>query len=156
VITLRKHVPGKKVLGQLDLRATEKLFANNSYLPLNIKENGVVVIWIDHEKEPTRHIFNDLPLLKSEFDSWGGYFLFLHGKNVAGGTFDPSALKSLPANSLFGNDPELELLSRSMDLTKLPDEKLPFVLVSDKNGNIMYTSAGYRTGAGEQILRHLP
>ncbi|HCU20625.1 MAG: hypothetical protein A2X05_14530 [Bacteroidetes bacterium GWE2_41_25] len=155
IITLRKHVPEKNITGKLDLAGTAELFSNTKDLPSNIKKKGVVIIWIDPEKEPTRHIFNDLPLLKSELDSWGGYYLFLAGKAPAASGFDPSALKGLPENSLFGNDQDLEFLNRSTDVTKLPDDKLPYVLVSDKDSNIIYTSTGYRIGIGEQILKHL-
>ena len=155
VIALRKHFPEKTIFGKLDIKNTEELFGSNKDLTSNIKDKGLVIIWIDPEKEPTKHIFNDLPLLKSELESWGGYFLFLYGKTEAAGSFDPLALKGLPANSLFGNDPELEFLKRSIDVATLPDEKLPFVLVSDKDCNIIYTSAGYRIGIGEQIFKQL-
>ena len=154
-IKLRTDDQGKTILGQLDVKTPADLFVSYKDLPSNIKEKGVVIIWIDPEKEPTRHIFNDLPNLKTELDSWGGYFLFLNGKSSAAHSFDPSALKGLPEKSLFGNDPELSFLRKSIDVSLLPDEKLPFVLVSDKDGNIVYTSTGYRIGIGEQIFRHL-
>ena len=154
-IQLRKDPSVKKILGKLDIKNTAELFSTNLDLSSGIREKGVVIIWIDPEKEPTRHIFNDLPKLKTELESWGGYFLFLNGKSSAAGSFDASALKELPEKSLFGDDPELRFLSKSIDLTVLPDEKLPFVLVSDKDGNIVYTSSGYRIGIAEQIFKHL-
>lgn len=155
VITLRKHVAETNILGKLDIRRAAELFSNNKNLSSNIKDKGTVIIWCDPEKEPTKHIFNNLPLLKSELDSWGGYFLFLQGKSETARSFDPLTLKGLPANSLFGDDPGLKFLNGSIDITTLPDEKLPFVLVSDKEGNIVFTSSGYRIGIGEQILKHL-
>jgi hypothetical protein len=154
-ITLRKQIQEKNIIGKLDINKTAVLFSNNEDLFSSIRKNGVVVIWIDPGKEPTRHIFNDLPLLKQELDSWGGYFLFLNGKPSSSQSFDPSELKNLPDKSLFGYDSELQFLKASVDVAALPDEKLPFVLVSDKDNNIVYISTGYRIGIGEQILKHL-
>ena len=155
IIKLRKHDQEKVILGKLDPLNTASLFGENKDLLPEIKKRGVVIIWIDPDREPTRHIFKDLPLLKAELDAWGGYFLFLHGKPFPEGSSHPSALKGLPANSLFGNDIELEFLSRTMDIKTPADESLPFVLVSDRNGNIVFTSAGYRIGIGEQILKYV-
>jgi hypothetical protein len=53
------------------------------------------------------------------------------------------------------DDNELGFLNRTIDFKTLPDEKLPFVMVSDQDGNIVFTSAGYRIGIGEQILKYL-
>jgi hypothetical protein len=153
VVTLRKHVPERNILGKIDIKHVEELFNYRKDLSALIEEKGVVIIWIDAEKEPTKHIFNDLPLLKSELDTWGGYFLFLNGKPDSAVISDALSLKGLPENSLFGNDSELIFLKNVVDVTRLPDDKFPFVLVSDKEGNIIYTSTGYRIGIGEQILK---
>jgi hypothetical protein len=155
IISLRKETKEKIILGRLDVAKTARLFSNNEELSSNMEKNGVVMIWIDPEKEPTKHIFNDLPLLKSELDAWGGYFLFLNGKSETASDFNSSTLKELPINSLFGNDNNLEFLNKSIEIKSLPDEKLPFVMVSDKDGNVVFTSSGYRIGIGEQILKHL-
>ena len=39
-------------------------------------DKGLVIIWIDPEKEPTRHIFNDLPFLKANLIPGEENFLF--------------------------------------------------------------------------------
>jgi transglutaminase-like putative cysteine protease len=154
-ISLRKSVKEKNLLGHLNTDEALKIFANNKELAPSIRKKGVVIIWIDPEKEPTKHIFNDLPLLKPELDRWGGYILFLNAKNGPAASFDPLSLKELPVNTLFGDDNELGFLNRTIDVKTLPDEKLPFVMVSDQDGNIVFTSAGYRIGIGEQILKYL-
>jgi hypothetical protein len=154
-VSLRKDDSEKKILGQMDIQKALSLIGENSGLTENVRKKGLVIIWIDPEKEPTRHIFNDLPLLRSELDTWGGYFIFLNGKSSVSVSFNPESLKGLPSNSLFGNDINLEFLGSSTDITALPDEKLPFVVVTDKEGNIFYKSAGYRIGIGEQILKHV-
>jgi hypothetical protein len=125
-----------------------------------VNEKGLVIIWIDPEKEPTRHIFNDLPSLKSEFDSWGGKFLFLtkeNGSNMtlpnAGNSTGPGYIKGLPVNSSFGIDKQMIFLKNYINLqTEL---NLPVVIVSDKDGNVFFISTGYRIGIGEQILKYI-
>ena len=66
----------KKILGKIDLNKIS-LYHSAALHSQCAKDKGMVIIWIDPEKEPTKHIFNDLPLLKKEFDAWGGKFLFL-------------------------------------------------------------------------------
>ena len=64
-----------------------------------IKE--LVIIWIEPDKEPTKHIFNDLPLLKTELDAWGGYFLFLSDSDQNVNSFNPRRLKGLACKLLI-------------------------------------------------------
>ena len=152
-ISLRKDISEKKIIGKFDLNKIKVLFDNNRELEKNIEQNGLVVIWTDPGKEPTLHIFNDLPLLRDELDSWGGYFIFLNRKPLNGTGIDPSIIKGLPENSLFSVDNNLELLDSTFSDKNLPEDKLPLVMVTDKEGNIVYTSVGYRIGIGEQILK---
>jgi hypothetical protein len=106
---------------------------------------------VEPDEEPTRHIFNDLPHLKSDLDEWGGYFLFLTDPAIKWEGFNNEELKSLPANLLCGYDNKLLYSDfKSFDSSGI---RLPFVVVADRKGNIMYTSSGYRIGIGEQILR---
>jgi len=155
VISLRKDLSEKKIIGKFDLGKIKMLFEDNKELVKNIERNGLVVIWTDPEKEPTKHIFNDLPLLRTELDTWGGYFVFLNQKPSAGEVIDPSIVKGLPENSLFSEDNNLELLNATFSAMNLPEEKLPLVMVTDNKGNIVYISVGYRIGIGEQILKQV-
>ena len=154
-VNLRKDNLLPKVSGKLDLKNITTLF-NESKIPFDrITEKGVTIIWIEPEKEPTKHIFNDLPKFKSEFDSWGGYFLFLYGELPDRSIFRPEELKGFPTNSLFGIDSEMTTLKSISGCTATSDINLPYVVMTDKNGNILFTSAGYRIGVGEQILKYL-
>lgn len=154
-ITLRKETTESTNLGHIDIEAISKLFQDNNNMITSIKNHGLVLIWIDPDNEPTRHIFNDLPILKSELDSWGGYFVFLNAKTSLATGFDPSSLKGLPLNSLFSNDNNFEIFNSALSVNSLSGNNLPHVLVSDNEGNIVYASSGYRIGVGEQILKHI-
>ncbi len=154
-IKLRKDNTERKSLGMIDLNNIITLFPENRVTLEKSIEKGVVIIWIDPDKEPTKHIFNDLPLLRNELNAWGGYFLFLttsvQGENV----FRPEKLQGLPASSLFGTDKMQEVLKKSLKLTLPSDIVFPYVVVAGKNGEILFTSAGYKIGIGEQILKNL-
>ena len=154
-VRLRNESAADVSFGNLDLERIVAGRITDAPVLNNIKERGAVLIWLDPEKEPSKHIFNDIPKLKSEFDSWGGYFIFLNGKPETSGSFDPMALKDLPAKSFFGSDNKLEILNNLTDRNKFPDNNLPFIMVADKDGKILFRSSGYRIGIGEQILRYL-
>ena len=149
VVNIRKDLSEREVLGKADLENIFKV-AGNSALPQSCtKYNCQVIIWTDPEQEPTKHVFNDLPQLKTELDAWGGNFLFM-SESEAGNHFE-----GLPDNSTFGVDKGLTALQNYVRF-KLPTPlNLPLVLVTDKEGNIIFLSSGYRIGIGEQILKSL-
>ena len=159
-VKVRKDISEKKILGKIDLNKIYALSSMNASSQACVNGKGLVIIWIDPEKEPTRHIFNDLPSLKSEFDSWGGKFLFLTKENGsdmtlpnAGNSIGPGYNKGLPANSSFAIDKQMTFLKNSINLqTEL---NLPVVIVSDKDGNVFFISTGYKIGIGEQILKYI-
>ena len=68
----------KRILGKIDLDKYKfTVILSDKTSKACSKTMGMVIIWIDPEKEPTKHIFNDLPDLKQEFDSMGWKFVFL-------------------------------------------------------------------------------
>ena len=149
-VKIRKDASEKKILGKIDLKKIYTLSHLNNSSQSCINNKGLVIIWIDPEKEPTKHIFNDLPLLKTELDVWGGKFLFLSDSN----SFNPENVKGLPANSSFGIDNQMSVLKNSLKLNLPPELNLPVVLITDRDGNILFISTGYRIGIGEQILKY--
>jgi transglutaminase-like putative cysteine protease len=150
-IKIRKDMKGDKILGNIDLNSIISLLDRTKVSLERIKEKGVVLLWIEPDKEPTKHIFNDLPRLKEELDDWGGYFLFFTDPSTNWKGFNNEELNTMPANTLCGCDEKI--LQRSFRFIDSSEIKLPYVVMADKNGNILYFSAGYRIGIGEQILR---
>jgi len=154
-VTLRKEVSFNKVAGKIDLLKIVNLFDSQNISSERIIDKGVVILWIDPEMEPTKHIFNDLPLLKNELDSWGGYFLFLSGSSQENVGFKSEGLLGLPSNCLFGIDSNFGALDNILKNKPLSNIRLPHIVMADKDGNIMFTSTGYRIGIGEQILKNV-
>jgi hypothetical protein len=148
-VSVRKDPAEKKIIGKADLENIFKLAGKATLAQSCTKYNGQVIIWTDPEQEPSKHIFNDLPLLKTELDAWGGNFLFLS---------DPGSVPQtdgLPDNSAYGTDKGLSFLQNYVKFNSPTGLNLPLVIVTDKEGNIIYLSSGYRIGIGEQILKVL-
>jgi hypothetical protein len=146
-VSIRKDISEKIILGKADLENLFKL-AGNSALPKSCtKYNGQVLIWTDPEQEPTKHIYNDLPQLKTELDAWGGNFLFLSNSGSV------LHAEGMPGNSTYCADKGLEALQKYVSFKSPQPLNLPLVLVTDKEGNIILVSSGYRIGIGEQILK---
>ena len=151
-VRLRHNEEETVIRGKIDTSRKVTLL-DGKKMPLpSVKEKGIVILWIDPETEPSRHIFRDLPLLKKEFNEWGGYFLFMLYQEPVPDSFDPSEITGLPQNSLFCLDRDHEFLNSAYpsDYSEL---NFPVVIYSDNLGNILFASEGYRIGIGEQLLK---
>lgn len=150
-INIRKENESGRTTSSIDLKSILSLFDQGDPGRPGLKDKGIVILWVDPDKEPTKHIINDLPHLKKQFDEWGGYFLFLTDPGCKWDGFTGDELKLMPARVLFGHD---TTILKSVNKTSgASATKLPFVVVADKNGNILYSSSGYRIGIGEDLLR---
>jgi transglutaminase-like putative cysteine protease len=150
-VSIRKDASDRKLLGKIDLKKIYTLshFPSSSQSCTNDK--GLVIIWVEPEKEPSKHIFNDLPVLKTELDEWGGKFFVLTDSD----SFNSETIKGLPANISFGIDNQMTVLKNYVKLNQPSELNLPVVAVTDKDGNILFISSGYRVGIGEQILKYI-
>lgn len=153
-VSIRKDLTEKKILGTIDINKVKALLEKHSGSKSVSNSKGTVILWIEPDKEPTKHIFNDLPLLKSELDKWGGDFLFLSDSRESTSSLNAESAKNLPANSVFGFDEKFGLLS-SIKLTNSDILSYPYIILADKDGNVTFTSSGYKIGIGEQILRNV-
>jgi len=138
--------------GRADLSGKLPAFSGDS-LDLSLLVNkGVVFIWLEPGKEPTRHLLNDLPLLRDEFDAWGGCFIFLTDPAMT--AFDPGDIDGMPENSVYAKDNKLSFM-KSILGESVTERPLPVVICCEPDGDITFSSEGYRIGTGEQILKKL-
>jgi transglutaminase-like putative cysteine protease len=154
-VSIRKDSSVKKIIGSADMIKILSLFEKNNVTIKGSGDKGSVIIWIEPDKEPTKHIFNDLPKLKGELDKWGGNFLFLTGSETDNNTFSSEKLQGLPAKSYFSTDEKLNLFNSAVKIVPKPEGSLPYVILVDKNGNVIFSSAGYRIGIAELIINQL-
>lgn len=119
-----------------------------------IRSEGAVFIWIDPDKEPSRHVMADIPSVREILEKWDGVVIILLDKNKTGSAFRPGNFPGLPARTVYAFDNDNLLLER---VGKLKGHTLtgnfPIIVVSDAKGNLGYFSEGYRIGVGEQLAK---
>ena len=142
---------GKLNLDQLNLKKTDdgKIV---SLASLTAGKHSVLVV-LDPDKEPSKHILNDLGPYVDHFNKWGGQFVFAMPAEKAG---QAGVMKTyqLPVKMQIGIDQNGNILEAISAIygTGLKD-KLPLVLFCDESGNIYLFSSGYKIGIGEQLLK---
>ena len=150
-IKLRKETKKKHSSGKADLKNILGLL--NS--PGSINQKGTVIIWMDPDREPTRHVFNDLAQLRTEFDNWGGDFIFFSDPSTTRTKFNAADHPEFPARSRFGVDNNLSAFRDYVKPVSSGNMNLPIVILCDNEGNIFYRSEGYKIGIGEDILKNI-
>ena len=112
-----------------------------------------VIVVLDPDKEPSKHILNDLGPYVDHFNKWGGLFIFAMSDEKA---TQAGVLKTykLPAKMEIGIDRDGSILNAISSVygDGLKD-KLPLVLFFDETGNVYMFSSGYKIGVGEQLLK---
>ncbi len=117
---------------------------------------NLVLALLDPDKEPSKHILNDLGDYISHFEAWSGQFIFVAAEDrpQLGKVLDSY---KLPSNRLQGfdkgNNIQAELMKLFGDDVK---NKLPLVLLTDPEGQVYLFSSGYKIGMGEQLLKMIP
>jgi transglutaminase-like putative cysteine protease len=151
-VTLRPIPETEVPCGKANLSGKLVTYSGDSIDLKVLSNNGVVLIWMEPGKEPTRHLLNDLPLLTDEFNAWDGYFIFLAEPSGSQVGYDTEGIDGMPDRSVFAEDKELYLMTSI--LGEGSDKRsMPVVIYCDREGNITYMSEGYRIGTGEQILK---
>ncbi|MDO9615516.1 MAG: transglutaminase domain-containing protein [Bacteroidota bacterium] len=140
---------GKLNLDQLNLEKEGKVVSISSL----VAGNYSVLVVLDPDKEPSKHILNDLGPYVDHFNKWDGQFVFAMPAEKAG---QAGVLKTyqLPAKMESGIDRDDQILNAISAIygTGLKD-KLPLVLFCDASGNVYLFSSGYKIGMGEQLLK---
>jgi hypothetical protein len=140
---------GKLALEKLNLEKEGKTVSLSSL----VAGNYSVLVVLDPDKEPSKHILNDLGPYVDHFNKWGGQFVFAMPAEKAG---QAGVLKTyqLPAKMESGIDPNDQILNAISSIygSGLKD-KLPLVLFCDPAGAVYLYSSGYKIGMGEQLLK---
>jgi hypothetical protein len=155
-VELRKQSGELKPSGKLDFNALNLQKTSDSQtvsLSSVVAGKYAVLVVLDPDKEPSKHILNDLGPYVDHFNKWGGQFVFAMPAEKAG---QAGVLKTyqLPAKMESGIDPNDQILNAISAIfgSGLKD-KLPLVLFCDATGNVYLYSSGYKIGMGEQLLK---
>ncbi len=123
---------------------------------MNRPGKDIVVAVIDPDKEPTKHLMEDIQLVKKGFEDWGGNLLLIVAKDKLNSAFSPSIYKNLPKNCFFGYDSTGDM-TNAIDLMcgQNPGPQFPQISIINAKGEIIFYSEGYSIGMGETILKNI-
>ena len=151
-ITLRKAKAEHKIIGKInpdnsfiDVKTNKTVTIND----INNKKN-TILLWVEVDKEPTRHAVIDIAKLKANFDKWDGNFAAIFNKNVQP---DITKLNGLPQQTAYFIDKNDVLKEIEKSTNQKLSNNLPVFVVLNEKGEIIYLSNGYKIGAGEMLLK---
>ena len=146
----------KEILGTIKLDKTLNTYKGGS---INLQEiqskKNVIIAIIDPDKEPSKHVLNDIQKVKNDLDKLDNYFVFIIQKENLSAGFKPEYYPNLPNRSkitVTEENPEI-LLNIKMNIDI--NNALPMILIVNPNGEIIYFSEGYKIGIGNDILKIL-
>lgn len=155
MVSLPKVEKGIQVQGIVDPNTIVTLSdGSKKTLKEMTNKKGLFICFSDPDKEPTKHILQDLPAHQQYIEEWGGGVLFVVPDDKLSSAFDASAFKGLPKQSIWLTDANRVLLNSVANALQIEfSNNFPLVIYLSTNGGILYSSQGYRIGIGENIVK---
>lgn len=151
MISLRQDIAPPPALGMVDLKDLLKDIHHS--VPLTIlPTDGIIVTFMEPEKEPTKHFTADLKLKKKEFDKWQVEILLLFKNEKEKSTFIATN-KEMPSRIQYLVADPTVIKQVFTTLHKAASNQLPVVIYLNKKGEILYFSEGYRIGTADELMR---
>jgi transglutaminase-like putative cysteine protease len=146
-----------ETMGKISMGNTFREFSSGKQQDMQsvLNGKGLILAWIDPDREPTKHTMLDFQQLKESFEKWGGGIVFLLGEGKNAGLLSTAAFQGLPQQIIFGMDDKKLLAQVENALHTSFGDNYPVFLVIDAAGNILDYSSGYKIGRGEQIVKLL-
>ncbi|MGC9151576.1 MAG: transglutaminase-like domain-containing protein [Microbacter sp.] len=142
--------------GQLPLEQLSlQLLQNDSVKTLAsmAQHHDLILALLEPDKEPTKHVLNDLSVYVPYFESWKGHVVLAVPQADVDQVKELKAY-ALPHQSVVGIDVSGNIAQAiATEYGQQVRDHLPCVLFLDAQGNILYFSSGYAIGVGEQLLR---
>ncbi len=158
IVPIKMRVANNEIKKYGKIALEHKVKIDNNELPISSIKNskGLVLVWVDPEKEPTKHLFKEIMNLKNKFDKWSGNILFLTKDEIGLSFTNSSKYSNLPKQSRLGIDKKLSLL-KSIEIETNIDlsSQMPAIVIVNSNSDIVFTSSGYAIGIGEQMIQIL-
>jgi hypothetical protein len=114
-----------------------------------------IIAFIEPDKEPSKHIMADLPIVKGDLEDWGGSIIFVLEKGKAPDGFKADQFKNLPKQCEYywdHNGALIDALEKAKNLDLKSD--FPIIIAGDKDGNLSFFTKGYRIGVGEELIKN--
>jgi len=155
--TLRNQLKTPEVLGKLIAEATFTDLQSKTSLNLSSfrKGEGFILLLIEPDKEPSKHLMEEVQALQNQFSAWTGSLVMVVAKDRIPAGFSPEAYKKLPGKTVVTYDSQAEVARAISQAMKISPANLPVVLACNRGGQIIMYSEGYHIGTGEQLLKTL-
>ena len=156
-VEIRKDFQPIVPIGNIDpANYSLNLISNNTSVALKTLAHvhGCLLVWIDPDKEPSKHVMADIPAVKDLIEKWGGEVAFIIANEKSAAAFNPSKFHNLPSKSIFALDKQDKLLT-GLNVARQRNDKNSFPVIALLNdvGELLYYSEGYKIGIGEQIAK---
>ena len=157
-VELRTLVPRKEIFGSVDLN-TEIIWKHNNDKTIAdcVKDKDLVLCFIDPNREPTRHLINDLAAFKTKFEQWNGVMVFLVPTSRMTKDFNADKLaQQLPRNAIIIEDKDSKWMNNLLEKSdQYFRDNYPLVFIVNKDGKLILKTEGYRIGTGELMYKSL-
>lgn len=115
---------------------------------------GLMIFFSDPDKEPTKHILQDLPVVRQFVEEWGGGVLFVVPDDKLSKAFDASVFKGLPKQAVWSVDNKRAFMNTVTGALQIDfSNNFPLTIYLSTNGGILFSSQGYHIGIGEDIVK---
>jgi transglutaminase-like putative cysteine protease len=146
-----------RVVGQIDAEATFRTAGSEGRTASILQTTGrgyFVIGVLGAGDEPTNHALRDIADFAPDFEAWGRSLILLFPGEAALERFRPEEFGALPSTVTFGVDADGRVAG--MLASVMPAEgaglRLPFFVVADTFGRVVFASQGYTVGLGERML----
>ncbi len=150
-VTLRKDFTPPQVFGAFQ---QSKLKSDLEEKGIRINPStGLIMAWIESDKEPTKHFVEDLKAKADEIEKWEGSLILLFPTRDEMDQFIKREKSNLPGKTIFAlyEAYPFDLLFSSLDV--LRSDKYPVVIFISPTGFINFFSEGYRIGIGKELVK---
>ncbi|GHT04252.1 transglutaminase [Bacteroidia bacterium] len=115
---------------------------------------GLLICFLDPSKEPSKHILQDLPAVRTQLETWNGGVLMLIPSDKKSTAFDANAFQGMPKQTTWGVDNNRALLNAVAGALQINfQDGFPLTVYLSRNGGILYSSTGYHIGTGESVWK---
>ena len=115
---------------------------------------GAILCFADPDKEPTKHILQELPAHRQALEGWGGAVVFMVPDDKRTEAFNPGRFAGQPSQTVWATDPGRELLNQAASALQITfRNNFPLVVYLTNNGGVIFSSEGYRIGIIEDVIK---
>jgi transglutaminase-like putative cysteine protease len=120
-----------------------------------VNNYGVILAWLDPEKEPSRHFIADLLQKKTDLEKWKGSIVLLFNTATEKDLFLKKNAAGLPFRIKCSVASPGSLQEMVKTLQKKTGIEIPVVTFISPGGKVRFFSEGYKIGIGDEILKYL-